>query len=117
PLQRSFGGQERLRDLLRDRRPALGRRAGAQVRGQRAADAAIVDALVLIEAAVLRGQERVDQLRRELVEREDLAPLGGQLGQRRPVGGAHHRRRRGDLVIRRDVGQRRQRRGEVDVGA
>ena len=116
-LDRPLGRQERLRHLLGDRRASLGDDAGAQVGAERAHDAAVVQPLVVVEPAILRRQERLHQLGREAVEGQDLAAFARQLGQRRSVGGAHHRRRRGDVVIRGDVGQQGQRRREVDVGS
>ena len=114
---RALGAEEGLRDLLGDRRAALRDLAGAQVRAQRARDAAQVEAAVLVEAAILGGEEGVDEPGRDLLERQDLAALGGELGEGRAVPGADHRRERRGLVVGREVRQRGQRRREVDVDA
>ena len=78
-LDRPLGRQERLRDLLGDGRAALGDLAGPQVRAQRAGDAAVVDAVVLVKAPVLGCEKSVHQLRRKLRRR------GGSRGARSPA--------------------------------
>ena len=89
-----------LDDLHRDRRSALLRCVGREVRQRRPEQAAHVDALVHPELVVLDGQERLDDVGRHLVERDrlavlelvdrDLVALGvvhvGALGERLEVG-------------------------------
>jgi hypothetical protein len=108
---------ERLGHLLRDGRAALLDAAGAQVGGDRAHQAAQVEAAVREEAAIFCRQEGVDQRRRHVIERHDLAALGRQLGEQRAVlrpqrGHAGRRRRVG-----RQIGSRRQLLAEVQVDA
>src|SRR5690606_31582394 len=106
-----------LRQLLRDRGPAA--RPPGQVVPHRAGRALDREAGVAVEAAVLRRQHRVADVRRDLVELDalpllaDPADLGavGVVEDRRLVLDARHgrlRRRRGVRV--RDPDQRRDRR-------
>src|SRR5690606_10282175 len=111
-----------LRQLLRDRGPAA--RPPGQVVPHRAGRALDREAGVAVEAAVLRRQHRVADVRRDLVELDalpllaDPADLGavGVVEDRRLVLDARHgrlRRRRGVRV--RDPDQRRDRR-DAQVG-
>ena len=58
-----------LGELLRQRRAALHDAAGARIGDQRAHGAADIDAEMLVEAPVLGGEHRLDQIVGELVER------------------------------------------------
>ena len=75
-LERAVGSQEEVLDeLLGDGAAALTHLAGSQVREQRARDAAQIDAAMHLEALVLDGEDRVDQVRRQLLELHQLALL------------------------------------------
>ena len=78
--------QERLDDLLRDRRRAFLGVTGAQVRDERAHHADVVDAAVGPELVVLGRDERVDHDRRNLVVRNERAALVKQLADAAIVG-------------------------------
>ena len=76
PRDRAVGaGQLVLHELLRDRRAALHRRLVLDVREERAAHAADVDAAVLEEAPVLRRDDRLLDPRRDLVALHEHAAL------------------------------------------
>ena len=62
------GEEALLDDLLRDGAAALRDAAGADVREQRAGDADRIDAEVAAEADVFRGEKRVGDMRRKLLE-------------------------------------------------
>src|SRR4029079_9864340 len=67
--------EQRARELLRQRRGALAGFALTDVVTQRARESQRVDARVLVEPSVLRGDERVLQLGRDRVERDVTAVL------------------------------------------
>ena len=72
----ALGSEEEVLDqLLGQRAAALRDAAGAQVREQRASDAAQVDPGMRLEALVLDRQHRVDQVSRHLGEPHQLALL------------------------------------------
>src|SRR6185503_11252846 len=71
-----LGTQEQAaRELHRDRAAAFGFLARQQVARRRADQAGIVDAAVLEEVVVFRGEHRVDHLIGDRIERERNAPL------------------------------------------
>ena len=70
--------------------------------------ARIVDAAVLEEAVVFRGEHRVDHLVRDRVERERDAPLLAELRDQLAVAAVHAQRHlQPNVLDGRDVGQRR----------
>jgi hypothetical protein len=109
--------QEVLRHLLGYGGGALGAPAGVGHHlDERAADAHEVEATVLVEAPVLGGQERLDHLFGDHVDRHEDAPLAGVLGHQGAVGGVdarHHRR----LVLGQPLVVRQVARGHPDVEA
>jgi hypothetical protein len=81
-----------LDELLGDGRAALDGLAVQHVLHERAADAADVDAGVLVEAAILDGDDRVAHVRRDVaVVDEDAALVVGQHAERLAVGVLEHR--------------------------
>src|SRR5690606_1379344 len=89
-----LGVEEReLGELLRDRAAALGAATG-QVRPRRAGDAPRVDAPVAVEAAVLDGQEGVDDVRRQLLYLDRRIDNGAVSRDRRAVGSEQSELRR-----------------------
>ena len=76
--------EDQLRHLLGDRRAALHRLAGAQVDQRGAGGAAQVDAEVPVEAAVLGGDDRVDQVRRHRPRRGSARAAGRARRRSRP---------------------------------
>ena len=87
-----LGGERGLDELLGDRRAALHGLLGSDVLPQRAADAAQVDAVVGVEAAVLDRDDRVLHHRRDLaLGQEDPALVAGQEPERLAVGGRRAR--------------------------
>ena len=103
--------------MLGDGRPALHDVAGAQVGDQRAQHAAIVEAAVLVEAAILDGDEGLQKFLREGFKGQDFAAFAGQLGQIHPVPCSHSGRFRGFQAVAVEVRQARQGAGEVGVKA
>ena len=89
------------RELLRDRAAALDDSPRAEVAQRRADDADRVEAVMRIEAPILDREERVDHVRRHLVER-DVDPLLGEEGKGRLALAIEDDRR---LGARREVGQ------------
>ncbi len=61
--------EEVLRELLGDRRAALHHAAGARVGAERAEGAGEVDAEMLVEAAILGGEHRLDQMIGKFLQR------------------------------------------------
>ena len=61
-----------LGELLGDRGAALHHAAGAGICHQRAHQARRVDAEMLVEAAIFRGQRRLDQMVGEILERDRI---------------------------------------------
>src|SRR2546423_5578676 len=79
-------GVEVAHELLRNRRPAFDDLAGADVAPERAGDPDVVDAAVLVEAAVLDRNGRRRQPARHPAETDRLAvPLRGDRAEQRPV--------------------------------
>ena len=76
------------RELLRERGAALGAAAQRVEDGGRGAPH--VDAVVAVEAMVLRGDQPVDHMRRDLRQRHPLAVQAPELGQHHAVGRHHH---------------------------
>jgi hypothetical protein len=92
------------RELLRDRRAALA--PAAQRVQDRRAGAAEVDAVVLVEAPVLGGDQGIDHGLGDLRERHPLPVEPLEFGQHHAVGGHHHRRHlRPHLAQVRDAGR------------
>jgi hypothetical protein len=85
--ERLLATEELLGDLLGDRRAALREVARRDVGPHRACDAFPVQPAVVVEVVILDGEERVDQLLGHALERDDLAPLLGELAELRAVGG------------------------------
>ena len=79
--QRALRRQERLRNLLRNRRAALHHLTPTQVLFEGPSESAQVQTVVLVEASVLGGKDGVYQRLRDARQRQHLAPLVGQLGQ------------------------------------
>ena len=77
--------QDVLHDLLRDGRAALPRATRAEVDDERASDAEVVEAFVVVEVRVLGGEHGELHVRRQLVDADDGAPLGEDLGEQRAV--------------------------------
>ena len=74
-----------LDELLRDRRAALDDALRADVLPERAHDAARVDAVVLVEAAILDRDDRLAHDRRDVVDvLEEHAALRGRGARRAP---------------------------------
>lgn len=80
--------------LLGDRRGTLDDVTGRRVRDDRAQRALPVDAVVLVEPAVLDGQHRALHRGRDLVVRDLGAVLVEQVGDRATVGVGERRRQR-----------------------
>jgi len=74
-----LAAEELLGDLLGDRRAALGEVAGDDVAPGRAHDALEVDAVVREVLVVFGGEEGVDQVLRDVLVRDQIAPLAGKL--------------------------------------
>ena len=93
-----IGQQEILGDLLGDRGSALRPLVGPVILGiqqGRARHAGIIDAAVLVEILVLRGQERVDDQLRHRLYRQIKPALFRVFAEQRAVGrmdARHHRR-------------------------
>jgi hypothetical protein len=111
------GGQVGVLDeLLGDRRAALHGVAGAQVAHEGPGDGGVVDAGVLVEAAVLDGHDGLFEHRRDLARRhDDPALVAAQHRQQVGLGGAvvdvgvaAHGLVRGDVELRQAPGDRRQ---------
>ncbi len=101
-----LGGERVLDELLRDRRAALDGLLRAHVLPQRAADAAHVDALVRVEAAVLDRDDRVLHHGRDLLlAEEDALLVAGQDADAAAAAVEDHRRAVGRLLERRQVGR------------
>ena len=102
--------QQRLHDLLGDRAAAL---HDAMVLDRLATSARTmlerVDAAVAVEVGVLGGEEGVAHVRRDAVERHEVAPLDVELADQRAVVGEDAGRDRRlvaqELVDRRQVGR------------
>ena len=76
-----LGGERVLHELLGDGRATLGGAALQHVLHERAADAGVVDALVLVEALVLDGDDGVLDVGRDLALLEqDAVLVAGELG-------------------------------------
>jgi hypothetical protein len=105
--QRAFGRQEQvLGELLGERRAALDGAPGAQVGPRGAGDPPKIEAEVLVEAAVLGGDDGEREFRRQLRERDRLAPDRADARDFRSVGGEHDHRRRARRAERAlDIGQ------------
>ena len=71
-----------LRQLLGDRRTALPHAAGLRVGHQRARGAGDVDAEMVVEAAVLGGQRRLDQIVRKILQRNRIIVLDAAAADR-----------------------------------
>ena len=98
--------EDAARELHRDRAAAFGFLARQQVARDRADQARIVDAAVLEEAVVLRGEHRVDHLVRDRVERERDAPLLAELRDQLAVAAVDAQRHlQPDVLDGRDIGQ------------
>jgi hypothetical protein len=83
----ALGAQGVLDELLGDGRSALRRLAAEHVLHEGAADASHVDARVLVEAAILDGDDRVGHVRREVpVAHEHAALVVGQDAEGPPLG-------------------------------
>jgi hypothetical protein len=78
-----------LDQLLGDRRAALDHGAGALVGDRGAGDGSHVDAVVVVEAAILGAQHRVDEDLRNVVAVDGDAVLHAQRRDGRPVRGVH----------------------------
>ena len=74
-IVRSFAQEQVLGELLRDRGAALHDAAGARVGDQRADGAGEVDAEMLVEAPILGGEHRLDQVIGQLLERDRVVVL------------------------------------------
>ena len=106
--------QQVARDLLGDRRRAADDALGLVVRPRGPHDRAVIDAVMREEPHVLGGEHRLDELRWQLVERDqravtdDVGVLERQLGEVRAIGGDDQRGLRRQLAPRgeiRNVGQ------------
>ena len=71
-----------LRQLLGDRRAALPHAAGLRVGDQRARGAGDVDAEMVVEAAVLGGERRLDQIVRKILQRDRIIVLDAAAADR-----------------------------------
>ncbi len=71
-----------LRQLLGDRRTALAHAAGLRVGDQRARGAGDVDAEMVVEAAVLGGERRLDQIVRKILQRNRVVVLDAAAADR-----------------------------------
>ena len=71
-----------LRQLLGDRRAALPHAAGLRVGHQRAHGAGDVDAEMIVEAAVLGGERRLDQVVRKILQRNRIIVLDAAAADR-----------------------------------
>ena len=71
-----------LRKLLGDRRAALSDTAGLRIGHQRARRAGDVDAEMVVEAAVLGGERRLDQVVRKILERNRIIVLDAAAADR-----------------------------------
>ncbi len=71
-----------LRQLLGDRRAALTDTAGLRVGQQRAKGAGDVDAEMVVEAAVLGGERRLDQIVRKILQRNRIIVLDAAAADR-----------------------------------
>ena len=106
--QRFFAADALPRQLLRDGAAALDRFAGARDRDRRADDANRVEAVVIEEAAIFDGDDRLDQVRRNLGKRHLNPVLFGD-GKNFPIGrvkkdvGAGHVGKRAQLLLARDA--------------
>ena len=75
-LERALVGEEQvLGELLGERRAALHRAGGAGVDGQRAGGADRVDAPMVIEAAILGGDQRLNEVGRQILQRQRIVML------------------------------------------
>ena len=106
PLERPLPRDVEVADeLLRDRRAALDHLALVQVAPGGAEDALVVDAAVLVEAAVLDGDRRLRHPRADLLQRHRLAVvLGRDRPEQRAVGRVDER-----VLADRHRAQRRER--------
>src|SRR5207245_5878654 len=78
--------EERAGELLRDGAGPLGLPEPDDVRYDRAGDAAEVNPHVLVEARVFRGDQRVEESLRDLIEADDNPLLGAELVEDLAVG-------------------------------
>jgi hypothetical protein len=113
--EEQLGVEERSGHLLGDCGAALRDLAGAHVGQHRPHDAPVIEAPVLVEAAILDADERLDEQRRDLLGGDHLPALGGPVGQDGPIPGAQLRRLGRLVLVARDVRQPGQPRREIGV--
>lgn len=111
------GAQEGSRNLLGYGGAALHDVPRAHIREQGAQHAPIVEATVLVESAVFYGHESLQELSRESLQGQNLAVLGGQIGQLGAIPGPQARGFGSLQAVAVEVGQGGQGAGEVRVEA
>ena len=99
--------EEVLHHLLRDGRPSLTRATRAEVDEQGSQDPVIIEPLVLVEAGVLRGEDRELHVGRERRDRHHGTPLGEDLRKHGAVARQDACHLRG-VVVAAEVGDARE---------